>query len=357
MAPTQERAPRAGGRRARTKRRRRREASPGAGPPAAASRTGATWLAEWNPADAAFWRRTGARIAWRTLAITTSSLVLSFITWFVVSALVVRLPGIGYGLTTGQLLWLTAMPGVAGGTLRIVWTFLPPLLGTRHLVTLSTLALALPVIGWSYAIRGTSTPYSVLLVLAFLAGLGGGNFSGLMPSTSYFFPRRLQGTALGIQAGIGNFGVSVVQFLTPWIVGFPLLGTALLGLERPQLLYERGAGRAVWLQNAALVWLLFVLLATAIAWVGLRSVPVRANFREQLDIFRDEHTWIMTSLYFMTFGSFSGFAATFPLLIRELFGRFEGPPIRWGTRSSVRWSAPPCAWRSGRSPTGSAAPS
>ncbi len=283
----------------------------------------ATWLARWEPEDPPFWASQGKALAWRTLWITTFNLTLAFITWFVVSALVVRLPNVGFQLSTSQLFWLAAMPGLAGGTLRIIWTFLPPMLGTRHLVTFSTLLLLIPLLGWAWAVQNTATPFWVLMLLAFLAGIGGGNFSGFMPSTSYFFPKKLQGTALGIQAGVGNFGVSVVQFVTPWIIGFALLGS-LLG--DPQTFTKGEVSKPIWLQNATLVYVPLVLLGATLAWFWLKSVPVRANFREQFDIFGDKHTWIMTSLYIMTFGSFSGFSATFPLLIRTVYGKFEGAP-------------------------------
>lgn len=288
---------------------------------------GGTWLSRWEPEDPDFWQKIGKPLAWRTLWVTTYCLILSFIVWYMVSAIVVRLPNIGFNFTTTQLFWLTAMPGLAGGTLRIVWTFLPPILGTRHLITFSTLLLLIPVLGWSYAIPNPAIPYWVLLMLAFLAGIGGGNFSGFMPSTSYFFPKRLQGTALGIQAGIGNFGVSVVQFLTPWVVSFPLFGSGILNLDHPQsFTAKNGLSSPIWLHNAALVWTLLILIGAAMAWTMLKSVPVRANFREQFDIFRDKHTWVMTSLYIATFGSFSGLSAVFGLLIKQLYGKFDGAP-------------------------------
>ncbi|MBF6593459.1 MAG: NarK/NasA family nitrate transporter [Thermaceae bacterium] len=287
---------------------------------------GGTWLQSWTPEDPTFWETQGKRIAWRTLWITTYSLILSFIIWFMVSAIVVRLPGIGFKFTTTQLFWLTAMPGLAGGTLRIIWTFLPPILGTRYLVTFSTVLLLIPVLGWAYAIGNPNTPYWVMLLLAFLAGIGGGNFSGFMPSTSYFFPKRLQGSALGIQAGIGNLGVSIAQFITPWVVGFALFASSVVGLGIPQTFIKGEASNPIWLHNAALVWTLFILISIALAWIMLKSVPVRANFREQFDIFHDKHTWIMTSLYIATFGSFSGLSAVFPLLIRQLYGKFEASP-------------------------------
>jgi MFS transporter, NNP family, nitrate/nitrite transporter len=284
----------------------------------------ASWLTAWDPEDTRAWDDGASKVAWRTLWVTTFALVLAFAVWFMVSALVVRLPQIGFDLSTQQLFWLAAMPGLAAGTLRIVHMFLIPIFGTRHTVSVSTLLLVVPVLGWFFAVQNPDTPYPVLLGLAFLAGLGGGNFSSFMPSTSLYFPKRLQGTALAVQAGIGNFGVSLVQFLTPVLIGTALLGGA---LGASQTLTIAGTDRGqVWLQNAAIVWLPLVLLAAAAAWWWLRSVPVRANFREQADIFSSRHTWIMTSLYIMTFGSFSGLAAAFPLLIRDTYGVFDGGP-------------------------------
>jgi len=282
------------------------------------------WLQQWTPEDPAFWESTGRQLAWRTLAITTANLTLAFIAWFVVSALVVRLPAAGFKLSTTELFWLAAMPGLAGGTMRMVHAFLTPLYGTRNVVGYATLSLLIPMAGWSFAVQDPSTPYWVLLLLAFLAGLGGGNFSSFMPSTSLYFPKRLQGTALAIQAGIGNLGVSIVQFVTPWIIGFALAGTLLGG---PQTATSaNGQTSAVWLQNAAAIYVPFILFFGVAALVSLKSVPVRANFREQLDIFRMKHGLFMTFLYVATFGTFSGLAATFPLLIQKIYGDFPDAP-------------------------------
>ena len=278
-------------------------------------RSGA-WLARWEPEDPAFWESDGKTIAWNALGITTANLMMAFSVWFVVSAIVVKLDKVGFDLSTTQLFWLAAMPGLAAGTLRILHTFLIPIFGTRRVVSLSTAALLVPLIGWFFAVQNAGTPYWLFLVLAFAAGLGGGNFSSFMPSTSLFFPKRLQGTALGVQAGIGNFGVSLVQFLTPWVIGFALLGSS----------QRNDKGKEQWLQNAFLIWIPFVAFLALVAWLRLRSVPVHANVREQADIFRDKHTWTMTSLYVMTFGSFAGFSGTFPLMIKEVYGGFENAP-------------------------------
>jgi NNP family nitrate/nitrite transporter-like MFS transporter len=281
------------------------------------------WLARWEPENEAFWSAEGKGLAWRTLGITTANLIMAFIVWFLVSALVVRLPAIGFKFTTTQLFWLAAMPGLAGGTLRVVHTFLVPLYGTRNVVVFSTLSLLIPAVGLFFAVQNPTTPYWVLMALAFAAGLGGGNFSSFMPSTSLFFPKRLQGTALAIQAGIGNFGVSVVQFVTPWIIGFALFG-AVAGDS--QVFTAPAGQKPVWIQNAALIYVPFIVVFALAGWFMLKSIPVRANFREQLDIFKAKHAFFMTTLYIMTFGSFAGFAATFPLLIKTLYGHFPGAP-------------------------------
>jgi NNP family nitrate/nitrite transporter-like MFS transporter len=305
-------------------------------------RRGAEWLSDWNPEDEHSW---DSALAWRTLAITTYNLMLAFITWFLVSAIAPRLNNIGFGLSVSELYWLTAMPGLAGGLLRMIWMFLPPIMGTRKLVSLSTLLLAIPMAGWGWVVQNSTTPYWVLLALAFLCGIGGGVFSGFMPSTSYFFPRRKQGVALGIQAGLGNFGVSVVQFLVPWVIGFALLGTAAIAPEKV-VKPAKGLGETIWLHNAGIVFIPWVIAGSLLAWFFLKSVPVQANVRQQLDIFREKHTWIMTLLYVMTFGAFSGFAAQFGLLIKNLYGGFaDAPdPLKFAFLGPLVGSAARVAW-------------
>jgi len=159
--------------------------------------------------------------------------------------------------------------------------------------------------------------FAGFLVGGLLFGVTGASFAVGIAYSSVFFPREIQGTALGIQAGLGNFGVSVTQFLAPVVIGISMVGSS-------QVFTDERSTHSIYLQNAAFVWVPFILLGAAVAWFGLKSVPVRANFREQLDIFRDKHTWLMTSLYIMTFGSFSGYAAVFPLLIKETYSKFPG---------------------------------
>ena len=281
------------------------------------------WLESWDPNIEDKW---DSKVAWKTLWVTTYALTLGFVSWFLVSALAPKLNNIGFDLSKKELYWLAAMPGLAGGGLRLIWMFLPPILGTRKIVTYSTALLVLPLVGWSFAVRSPSTPYIALLILAFFSGIGGGVFSGFMPSTSYFFPKSKQGLALGIQAGVGNFGVSIVQFFTPIIVGSAMFG-ATLGAPQHFVNKLKGIDKSVWYQNAGLIWVPFVIVSVIISWVFLKSVPVTSRgVKDQLDIFNNKHTWLMTVLYFMTFGTFSGFSAQFGLLIKNLFGEFANAP-------------------------------
>lgn len=285
---------------------------------------GKEWLTDWDPQDEATW---DSALAWRTLSITTFCLTLCFVAWFLPSAVIPRLNSIGYSFTTGQLYWLAATPGLAAGLMRLVWMVLPPIMGTRKMVAATTLLLFLPVLGWGVRSMSPTAPYWELLVLAFLAGIGGGAFSGFMPSTSYFFPKRLQGTALGLQAGIGNFGVSLVQLVTPWIIGTGMLWW----MGQSQTMTTPGQpDREVWYQAASFIYLPFILIGAWVAWQYLKSVPIKANVRQQFDIFGNSDTWWMTILYIMTFGTFSGLSAQFGLLLNNLYGS-GNPAIVQGT--------------------------
>ncbi|MDO5721768.1 MAG: nitrate/nitrite transporter [Actinomycetaceae bacterium] len=264
----------------------------------------------WDPEDPEKW---DSKIAWKTLWITTVSLTIAFCTWYMVSAIAPRLNDIGFDLSAAQLYWLAAIPGLAGGLLRLAYMFLPPIIGTRKMVAISTLLMLVPMVGWYFAIQNPATPFSVLLLLSFTTGIGGGVFSGYMPSTGYFFPKAKAGTALGIQAGIGNFGVSLIQLIGPWIIGFGLLGTTFLPAQ------ETSYG-PIHLHNIAIIMIPWAIATAVVAWWQLKDVPITANFAEQFDIFSNKNTWILTLVYLMTFGAFSGFAAQLALLINNVYG-------------------------------------
>jgi NNP family nitrate/nitrite transporter-like MFS transporter len=272
------------------------------------------WLESWDPENEETWDKA---LAWRTLWITTFCLTLAFVAWFLPSAIIPKLNLLGYEFSKGQLYWMAAMPGLAAGLMRLIWMVLPPIMGTRKMVSLTTLLLIASTLGWGVRVQSPTAPYWELMVLAFLAGIGGGAFSGFMPSTSYFFPRRMQGTALGLQAGIGNFGVSLVQLLTPYLIGLSFL--AIIGGSQ-QMTMPGKQPVTVWYQNAAFVWIPLMIIGAILAWTMLKSVPIKANIRQQFDIFANQDTWWMTLLYIMTFGTFSGLAAQFGLLMANLYG-------------------------------------
>ena len=286
----------------------------------------ATWLTKWEPENNEFWEKTGKSIAWKTLTVTTLTLILSFATWFMMSAIAVKLPGIGFKFDKEQLFWLTAMPGLAAGSLRIIHTFLLPIFGSRHIISIATIIKLIPVIGIGLAVMDPSTPFWVFMVLAFTAGFGGGDFSSFMPSTSLFFPKRLQGTALGIQAGIGNFGVSVAQFMTPAMLGIATYGAAQVFTKTDSKTKAVLSTSEIHLQSASFWYVPLLIILAIAAWFLIRSVPVKASFKEQLDIFKNKHTWFCTITYVMTFGGFSGLAAIFPLLIKTIYGDFPDAP-------------------------------
>src|SRR5512141_3141667 len=177
--------------------------------------TMAPQLAYWEPEDRSFWLQQGEPIARRNLLAGMPPLVLSFAVWMVWSVVVVQLPHVGFRFTPNQLFWLAALPGLAGGTLRLFFSFMVPMFGGRTWTVLSTLALLVPAIGLGVAVQDPATPYPAFLMIALLAGIGGGNFASSMANISFFYPAEAKGAALGWAAGMGNLGVSLVQILVP----------------------------------------------------------------------------------------------------------------------------------------------
>jgi MFS transporter, NNP family, nitrate/nitrite transporter len=278
-------------------------------------------LTDWRPEDPAFWQEEGRAIARRNLWISIPCLLLAFAVWMIWSVTVVYLPAAGFPYTTDELFWLAALPGLSGATFRIFYSFMVPLFGGRRWTALSTASLLLPAIGIGIAIQNPATPFWTMAMLAVLCGLGGGNFASSMAHISFFFPKQEKGTALGLNAGLGNLGVSVAQFLVPLAITIGVFGGA------PLVLTQNGAGE-IWLQNAGYIWVPFIVLATLLAWFGMNDIAsVQASVREQAVIFRRRHNWIMCWLYLGTFGSFIGFSAGFPLLMQTQFPQVD--PTRY----------------------------
>ncbi len=194
---------------------------------------------------------------------------------------------------------------------------MPPIFGGRLWTTLSTASLAIPAFWMGLAVQDPNTSYVTFLVIALLCGFGGGNFASSMANISFFYPKAQQGTALGMNAGLGNLGVSVVQFVVPLVITIGVFGA--LGGES-QTWTKDAVTKPMWLQNAGFIWVPFILLATLAAWLGMNNIRgVQATFREQAAIFRRKHSWMLAWLYGGTFGSFIGFAAAFPTLLATQF--------------------------------------
>jgi len=274
------------------------------------------WLLNWRPDDEAFWQAVGRRIALRNLIFSMPALFLSFAVWMVWSVVVVELPRIGFKFSTGELFWLAALPGLSGAGLRLAYSFVVPIFGGRNFTVFSTATLLLPTLWMALAVQNPGTSYAVFVVIALLCGLGGGNFSSSMANISFFFPRKMQGTALGWNAGAGNLGVGVMQAVVP----ASIYGGALAFMGGNPQPYSEPAISQVWLQNAAYIWVPFILLATLLAWIGMHNIRgVQATFREQATIFQRKDSWRLGWLYGGTFGSFIGFAAAFPTLLATQF--------------------------------------
>ncbi len=269
---------------------------------------------DWRPEDPAFWGSSGKAVATRNLWISIPALLLAFAVWMVWSAVTVRLNSIGFSFTTDQLFWLAALPGLSGATLRIFYSFMVPIFGGRRWTALSTASLLLPALWMGFAVQDQSTSYSVFVIIALLCGFGGGNFASSMANISFFYPKSQQGTALGLNAGLGNLGVSVMQFSVPLVIGAGLFGA--VGGQAQEL----GDGGQLWLQNAGFIWVPFIAAVALAAWFGMNDLSsAKASFKEQSVIFTRKHNWLMCWLYLATFGSFIGFAAGFPMLIKTQF--------------------------------------
>ncbi len=296
-------------------------------------------LQDWRPEDETFWDEVGQRIARRNLYISIPALLLAFAVWMVWSMVVAELPRIGFTYTTGQLFWLAALPGLSGATLRIYYSFMVPIFGGRLWTTLSTFSLLIPAFGIGYAVQNPDTPYFIFLVLALLCGLGGGNFASSMSNISFFFPKSSKGNAMALNAGLGNLGVSVMQFVIPIVITVGVFGV--LGGE-PVLTDE---GDQLWLQNAGFIWIPFIIVSSLLAWFGMNDIAdAKASFAEQAIIFQRKHNWLMCWLYTGTFGSFIGFSAGLPLLARSEFPEvnvlqyvFLGPLVGAISRAATGW--------------------
>lgn len=350
-------------------------------------------LSGWNPDNDEQWETKGKRIALRNLWISIPCLLCAFAVWMLWGVLTVQMLNLGFPFTQDELFTLASIAGLSGATLRIPSTFFIRIAGGRNTVFFTTLLLLIPVVGAGIALQDVHTPLWVFQLLALLSGIGGGNFASSMSNISFFFPKRVQGTFLGLNAGLGNFGVTTMQVLIPlaMTVGFGFQVPVILKTASGTIFGKVPIGSESYIANGAYVWLLLLIPLAFISWFGmnnirdeqvspaigspitcfckvggmlligflaagvglwfmlpagsggapfsvskwlvlpgvvlitlglLRLIPgkIRANLSRQFQIFSNTHTWVMTVIYTMTFGSFIGFSAALPLSIKVIFG-------------------------------------
>ena len=350
-------------------------------------------IVDWRPEDNAFWESTGKKIAYRNLAISVPALLCAFAVWGMWGIITVQMLNLGFPFSQAELFTLTAIAGLAGATMRIPASFLIRLAGGRNTIFLTTAMLLAPAIGTGIVLQHKDWPLWVFQLMALWCGVGGGNFASSMSNISTFFPKRLQGTALGINAGLGNFGVTSMQIVIPLVMTVGLFGA--FGGESMTLLKDSGwifgkiaAGTPTWIQNAGFAWVLSLVPLSILCWFGMNNLltvspniggtiaaflkitwlytlsfapailgmylylpaptglgllnmwaaialiivstllvlkltafgTMKEGVAKQFAIFRDKHTWAMTLLYIVTFGSFIGFSMALPLSIKVIFG-------------------------------------
>ena len=359
----------------------------------AGAKTGSSTIQTWDVEDPAFWESTGKRTAYRNLWLSVPALLCGFAVWGMWGIITVQMLNLGFPFTQAELFTLTAIAGISGATMRIPASFLVRLAGGRNTIFLTTAMLLSPAIGTGIALQHPEWPLWVFQLMALWSGVGGGNFASSMSNISTFFPKRLQGTALGLNAGLGNFGVTTMQIVIPLVMTVGLFG-ALAG--EPMLLQKDSgwifgkiaAGTPTWIQNAGFAWVLSLVPLSIACWWGMNNlktvspsagsplaafakitylytlafvpsiailyiylpkptglglismwvaVPLdiiaallimklaafgtmKENIAKQFAIFKNKHTWSMTALYIVTFGSFIGFSMALPLSITVIFG-------------------------------------
>jgi NNP family nitrate/nitrite transporter-like MFS transporter len=269
-----------------------------------------TWISKWSPEDEKFWESGGKFVARRNLIWSIVAEHLGFSIWLIWSIVATKLPQAGFHYTTDQLFQLVALPGLIGSLIRFPYTFAVTKFGGRNWTIFSATVLFIPTSALAYFVTRPETPFWLMLAVSATAGLGGGNFASSMANISFFYPDRMKGWALGLNAAGGNVGVSSVQLLAPILVGVGLIN----------LYQATPSAGGVYLQNAGLMWLLPLIVAIVGAVFFMNNLATaRSTFKDQLAIVGRKHTWIMSYIYIGTFGSFIGYSAAFPLLIKTQF--------------------------------------
>lgn len=263
------------------------------------SRKKGRWIEHWDPEDETFWRESGERVAHRNLLLSVFSEHIGFSVWTLWSVLVLFM-GPEYGVDPAGKFLLISMATLVGAVARVPYTFAVARFGGRNWTVISAAMLLLPTVA-ALVVMEPGTSYGTFLVVALLAGVGGGNFASSMTNINSFFPLRRKGWALGVNAGGGNIGVPVVQ-----LAGLAVIATA--GAGHPRVLLG--------------LYIPLILLATACSarWMD-NLTPVRNDTGAAKGAVRDAHTWIMSFLYIGTFGSFIGYSFAFGLVLQTQFAR------------------------------------
>ena len=271
-------------------------------------------LKGWRPENPAFWENKGKAIARRNLFISVSCLLLAFCVWMVFSAVAVNLNKVGFNFTTDQLFLLTALPSLSGAILRVPYSFMVPIFGGRYWTVISTVILVVPCLWLGIAVQNTATPFWIFILLALFCGFAGANFASSMGNISFFYPKAKQGSALGVNGGLGNLGVSVMQLLSPVVIFVPIFTfVGVRGVDQPD-------GATMWLGNSPLIGVPLLLAATVAAWFGMNDIAgAKTSIRDQLPVLKRPHMWLLSLLYLATFGSFIGFSAGFAMLAKTQF--------------------------------------
>ena len=285
-------------------------------PPAAKGR----WISDWRPEDETFWDQRGRAVARRNLVWSIFAEHLGFSVWLIWSVSSAFLLAQGFEFTPQQLFFLVALPNLVGSLLRLPYTFAVPRFGGRNWTMASAALLLVPTLLFAYAVQHPGTPYWAFCLIAATAGLGGGNFASSMANINFFYPAAKKGSALGLNAAGGNLGVSLIQLFLPVIVG----GAGIFGLVK-------ASDGGVHLERAAWVYAGLAVVATAAAFFFMDNLAnAKSSPREQLQVVRNPQTWVMAFLYIGTFGSFIGYSAALPLLIKLNFWVPDPAPLGTG---------------------------
>jgi len=350
-------------------------------------------LTKWDPEDSQFWESEGKSIANRNLWISIPSLLCGFAVWLYWGIITVQMLNLGFPFAKAELFTLAAIAGLTGATLRIPSSFFIRIAGGRNTIFFTTALLMIPAIGAGIALQDKDTPLYVFQILAFLSGFGGGNFASSMSNISFFFPKRMQGLALGLNAGLGNAGVTTMQILVPLVMTMGIFGGEAMILQSSSgtLVGKIPAGTETFIHNAGFIWLVFLIPLAFAGWFGMNNIrtehvsphigspigamgkitmllligfftaavglyiilpapigigapgwvkwpviagilfstvmlmklvpgDIKPNLQRQFKIFNNKHTWVMSVIYTMTFGSFIGYSAGFALAIKVVFG-------------------------------------